>query len=133
MKVLRILSVLGLALLCGCCSTQKPDDLRKRAIVVFSDKASGKVLDADSLAATNLVGFIVYTNGPAVNVMCLGNLVNPQIRDEQISGPKVTLVCLDHKIAGIYGQTIIFHVKPSYNFLYEVQTILAQKQAGQSR
>jgi hypothetical protein len=27
MKLLRILSVLGLALLCGCCSTQKRDDL----------------------------------------------------------------------------------------------------------
>jgi hypothetical protein len=133
MKVLHILSFLGLALLCGCCSIQKRDDLRNRAIIVFSDKASGKVLDADSLAATDLVGSIVYTNEPAVNVMCLGYLVNLQIRDEQISGPKVTLVCQDHKIAGIYGQSIIFHVKPSSNFLYEVQTILAQKQAGQSR
>lgn len=107
--------------------------LKNRAIVVFSDKASGKVLDADSLAATNLVGSIVYTNGPSVNIMCLGELVNPQIGDKEMSGTKVTVICQNHKIAGMYGQTITFHGKPSSNFLRQVQRILAKKQAGQSQ
>lgn len=102
--------------------------LKDRAVVVLCDKASGKVLDAHSFAATNLVGSFIYTNGPSVNVVCLGDLVNPQIRKEQISGPKVTVMCRDDKIAGIIGQTITFHFAPDSKFLQEVQTILAKKQ-----
>jgi hypothetical protein len=114
-------------------STNSVPVLKNRAIVVFCDKASGKVLDADSLAATNLVGSIVYTNGPSVSIMCLGELVNPQVKDKQMSGAKVTLICQAHKIAGMYGQTIIFYGKPSSDFLHDVQRILAKKQTSQTQ
>jgi hypothetical protein len=135
MKILPFILAVALA---GCSrqesrSTNSMPFLKNRAIVVFCDKASGKVLDADSLVATNLVGSIVYTNGPSVSIMCLGELVNPPMNDKQMSGVKVTLTCQAHRIVGMYGNEIIFVRKPSSDFLHDVQRILAKKQASQTQ
>jgi hypothetical protein len=101
--------------------------LQNRAIIVLSDKTSGKILSAESLAATNLVGKLVFTNGPSVNVVCFGDLASPQIQDEQISGTRVELICQDGMVMGMTGSTITFKSALTSQFLHEVQMKLANK------